>query len=222
MLWQFRRGSNRTYIAASAITMFALRWPTIVVVDPFIDESQMIAQAITAARYPIPWKDFDGTTSGPLNTYALLLPRLFGFSISWRQSRVVAALLVLVIVIAFNDSLRRLYGNTIARGATIVLVVLYGAASSTDLVQYASELLSIALLAIALNCTVSLAMVREQASRISFIGGLCCGSVPFAKLQATPLAAMLAGSLALVIVVNRARNESIKRSLAALAGGGRG
>ena len=44
------------------------------------DESQMLAQAMRLLSHPVPWRDMDSTTSGPLNTMWLSLPMYFGAS----------------------------------------------------------------------------------------------------------------------------------------------
>src|SRR4051794_23955123 len=58
--------------------LLAWRWPFLLSADEYNpDESQLIAGAITLRIDPVPWRSVDGFTSGPLNFYPLLLPRLF-------------------------------------------------------------------------------------------------------------------------------------------------
>ena len=55
--------------------MLALRWAGISYgneLNP--DESQMLAQAMRFVSHPVPWRDVDGTTSGPLNSLLLTVP----------------------------------------------------------------------------------------------------------------------------------------------------
>src|SRR4051795_7991380 len=82
------------FLTSCALLLLALRGPIVFDRRLHIDEAQMTAQAITAASHPIPWKSFDPTTSGPLNTYVLLLPHLFGVPIGAVATKIVALLLV--------------------------------------------------------------------------------------------------------------------------------
>ena len=53
--------------------LLAWRWPFLLSAEEYNpDESQFIAGAITLAQDPVFFRSVDGTTSGPLNFYALL------------------------------------------------------------------------------------------------------------------------------------------------------
>src|SRR5260221_11262387 len=70
--------------------LLVLPWPSIK--DPQelnVDESQMLAQGLRYLSHPIPWRDVDGTTSGPLNSLLLSVPMLFGAPASYEISRIV-------------------------------------------------------------------------------------------------------------------------------------
>lgn len=51
------------------------------------DESLMLAQAMKFKTDFLPWRSVDGTTSGPLNSYALMWPFLFGLKVSHFTAR---------------------------------------------------------------------------------------------------------------------------------------
>src|SRR5258708_4909694 len=67
------------FLGLVLVSLLASRWPTLFIRATINqDESQAVAQAITALRDPAPWMSFDGNTCGPLNTYVLTVTGLFG------------------------------------------------------------------------------------------------------------------------------------------------
>ena len=55
------------------IPVLAWRWPFLLSATEYNpDESQIIAGVITLTKDPVFWRSVDGTSSGPLNFYALL------------------------------------------------------------------------------------------------------------------------------------------------------
>src|SRR3954470_24047703 len=71
--------------------LLAWRWPFLLSADEYNpDESQLIAGAITLRIDPVPWRSVDGFTSGPLNFYPLLVPRLFGLPLDYFTARLTA------------------------------------------------------------------------------------------------------------------------------------
>ena len=81
-----RFASTAFFFLVGAITVLVGRWPSMRYDDSIsVDEAQMLAQALTLSHYPIPWKFYDPTTSGPLNSAVLDLPRLIGLFPNVRQ-----------------------------------------------------------------------------------------------------------------------------------------
>ncbi len=165
------------------------------------DEAQMTAQAITLLHHPMPWRDFDGTTSGPLNTLILDLPALIGLTPSLHTTRLIGALLLLGSIAFFYLAMRCLWGEVTARISSLLPLSLICAATDGAYVQYASELLSIQLMAIALYILAVIATDPRKEARLAplVLAGVALGSLPFAKLQSAPLGAFLVLSFAIVI-----------------------
>lgn len=213
--WICRFSSDRLFLGVAGLAFVEMRWPTVFDRAPYIDEAQIAAQAITAARHAVPWRSFDGTTSGPLNTYALVIPRLLGIEDPLVGARLVAIVLTLVVLCATFLAVRSLYGTRLARLSIVPIAVLFGLGCNTDFSTYATELLSVALLSVALAASLRVACREARHPRNAlFVAGLCCGATPFAKLQATPLAALTA-LLCLIAVASAMRWDS---KLAGLAG----
>src|SRR5690348_12303756 len=57
------------------LALIAARWPTLLLnqqLNP--DESQLIAATLGFMHDPVPWRGADVNTSGPFNSYVLLVP----------------------------------------------------------------------------------------------------------------------------------------------------
>ena len=217
--WMPALRSDRTFVATAALVLLATRWPTLFGRDPYIDEAQMIAQAITAAHHPIPWRSFDGTTSGPLNTYALLLSQLVGLGVSVVGARVVALVFAFVTIAALFLAVRAVFGSWIARIAIVAPLLVFGLASIADLVCYGSETLPVMLLTIPLAIAARIATSSIAPRGWTIGAGLCCGAVPFAKLQGTPLACAVAATCLLALLGGPRDLKRAVRDAAWFAGG---
>ena len=78
-----KKNQEFLFLVASGILVIMMRLPIIIFnqeINP--DESQMIAHALTLRQYPIYWQSVDGTTIGPLDNYALLLPSFFSIALN--------------------------------------------------------------------------------------------------------------------------------------------
>ena len=181
------------------------------------DEAQMTAQAITFLRHPIPWVDFDGTTSGPLNSMVVGIPALFGFAPTLPGSRAVGLCLFFLTLVCLYLTQRRLWGELPARLGVLLPFALFGGATDGAYVQYASELLPLCLIAAALLWAVDAAQHRRATPWLAGLSGSLLGALPFAKLQAAPFAVLLAGAWAVIIATRR--RETQMPAWLAFAGG---
>lgn len=167
-----------------------MRLPTVLFNQELnVDESQLLAQALTLKQDPVFWRSVDGTTGGPLDSYALIVPTWLGLPFDYTTARLVAfALLGLNLVFLFLTA-RRWFGPTPARLALLPPVVLLALTQHGDLLHYSSELVAVMLLGVVYWLySVSLAQTTPRAGTI-FLAGLLAGMVPFGKLQGVPLAA---------------------------------
>lgn len=176
------------------LSMAAFRWPFWF--DPQIgnpDEAQMIAGAITLAKYPVFWGSVDGTTHGPLSDYVLLLPWLIGAPIDFVTARIVALVLEAGALLCLWRALRLVMPEGIARVAILPGCAFWSFVTFFDLVEYSSELVAQFLAAAALWALASAttASARGRRSRL-FVFGSLIGLIPYAKLQGVPLVAALA------------------------------
>ena len=202
-----RLSTDTAFLATAGLALVMMRWPTIFGPEPYIDEAQMIAQAITAAHHPVPWRSFDGTTSGPLNTYALLLAQLFGQGGSIVGARLVALVLVAVTIGAVFVAVRAVFGPQIARVASVPPLMLFGFGANQDFVWYASETLPVMLLTVPLAITARATAGSPVRAGWVVVAGMCCGATPFAKLQAAPLTVVVVATC-VAVFAGRGRRAS--------------
>lgn len=149
-----------------------------------LDESQMLAQAMRYQEDFVPWRSVDGTTSGPLNTWYLILFRRLGFSYGYSQVHAVAAITYILIVFTGYLAARRLLGRQYAICGAIAATVWLAVNQGDDFIHYSSELVPCLLINLAL-------VFASRAYRSQLLGAACLGLVPWSKLQATPIALAL-------------------------------
>ncbi len=211
--------STGFFFFATTLTVLIGRWPSMRF-DDFIsvDEAQMLAQALTLAHYPIPWKFYDPTTSGPLNSAILDLPRLVGMFPTYASNRLIAAVLIVILLVALYDIVQRTYGELAGRLATLPPLVFFSLETSPEFTDYPSELLSICLIAVTMDLVLSMTSKRDQLSfgKIA-IAGILLGALPFSKLQAIPFVALLAATAVYLIVRNGALAPIKRRAIGLFA-----
>lgn len=221
-----RRVSRETEVAfllSACAALFACRWPIFLWPDPLnVDEGAFIACAMKARFDWIPWRGFDAGSSGPLNCDILVLPALFGADLGFFSARVTGLCLIAGAICALYYTVKWIYGAAVARLSIVPPVLLLSLTKTADFVHYSSEHLSIFLTTVALAAGAYLARgTGSKSSRLiaCAIGGLCLGSTPFAKLQASPIGLAVLASLAVALFVMSPRLSIDKRMeiLAAVA-----
>lgn len=195
-----------TGLVAAGFALLALgawRWPALVSPEEYNpDESQLIAGALTLAVDPVFWRSVDGTTSGPLNFYALL-PLL---STGWPPllaARLTALLLAGTALVLTGVLLHRAVGSGPALMACLPLGFFLALTTDADFVHYSSEHLSLALLAgaaLLLYAGADSAAATGRPGRGDprlWAGLVLAGLLPWAKPQSGPLAVALIAIAAL-------------------------
>ena len=189
------------------LATLALRWMTIVFpAERNVDESQMVAQGMRFVSHPVPWRDVDSTTSGPLNSMLLSVPFACGAPPTWETARLVLFAANCAVILLIYCSLRSLLTRPEAQFVLMPLILFYGFTSSWDYTHYSSETLSSVLLAAALYLLAKQWRSEAISKTRTFLLGVVLGAVPFAKLQAAPLAGFI-GVAALGLMFIRRRNS---------------
>ena len=180
---------------AMLIALLAFRWP--VLFDnrqyPDPDESQLIAGASTLRYDPIFWRSVDGSTHGPLDQWPLLVALFVRGSLDFTAARTVTTLLIWIELVSAWFLFRHLFKVSIAGLLVLPLMAAHAFTHAWSFVAYCSEHVPDALVAV--GCCSLLTAWRQcgagppKLGRL-FAAGILLGAVPFAKLQATPIAAV--------------------------------
>lgn len=196
-------------------TLLAFRWPTWFVpgeLNP--DESQMLAGALTLRHYPVFWKYVDGTTHGPLNHIFLLFGSWFGLPLNFIGSRVMAALLEAGALLCTWAALRTLTSEKVARLGILPGLTFWSFVTWQDYLHNSSELVSVFLVALAIWLLVAALTKMDLSARLAqlqaALAGFFLGAVPFAKLQAVPVAGAVGLAALLVLWSQRKRAGALK------------
>lgn len=180
------------FLALAGCTILLWRAPSMLWPQPMnIDEGQWAAGALKVTYDFAPWRGFDGTTSGPLNAYVLALPALFGGSITFFSTRMIAFCLVLLTIYAHYFIAKWTHGADIARLSIVPPIAFLGLTWQWDFLHYASETFPIFLTTAGIAAGTYLAAGdRPNGGRLAacVLGGVCLGSASFAKLQSLPIA----------------------------------
>ncbi len=193
--------SRRTHAIVTGLillaTLLAWRWPPLFGVRELNpDESQLIAGALTLKTDPVFWRSVDGTTSGPLNFFALLPTHLLGIPADYFNARLTGLLMVWGALWAAYGLFRRHYGAGVAVLGVLPGLAFFCTTTDSDFVHYTSEHPSLLLMmasALLLWRAVEPDDPAAPPRRGSWwVAGLCMGMLPWAKLQSAPIAAALA------------------------------
>lgn len=185
------RVSDVAYLLFSLLALVIVRLPVTLTNREFnVDESQMLTQAHTLWYYPVFWEYVDGTTSGPLNSYALFIGRIITGNFDYISARVTGIVLILITLAALYYALKLLFGVFPARLSTSLIVLFYAFNQVPDLVHFSSETVPLALISLSLWL---LAVIWKGNSRFAhgFWLGFALMLIPFGKLQALPIAFFL-------------------------------
>jgi hypothetical protein len=185
------------YCILLVCTLFIARLPTFLPGSLNPDESMLLVGAMKLRRYPVFWQSFDGTTSGPLNFYALTLLNLLGLPLDFAAARLLNILCIGGAIAIVYLIARLFMPDWTARLTALPALAVAMAFRWRDFIHYSSECVSVLMIAIA----TWLLLAETLADRVSWLRGIGIGFIaallPLAKLQAAPIAVTIAaGGLA--------------------------
>src|SRR5437588_1527670 len=185
------------FLTTAGVTLLAWRWPSFLWQYPLNpDEGLWVAGALKITKDWIPWRGFDGATSGPLTAYTLALPALFGARIDFFSARFLGVCLLTATIAGLYFAVKWLNGGRVARLAVLPPVLLLALTKDWNFLHFSSEIVPILLTTTALAASVYLtreAMPQRRRIAACAIAGLCLGSAGLAKLQSLPIAFVLFG-----------------------------
>ena len=155
-----------------------------------IDESQMTANAIKLSINKFNILEFDGTSSGFLNSLILTWPDFFGLDITILTTRltaiVVLALIFYIIFLYFNISLSN---KTIAAILVLPGLLFFSFTQDPDFQHYSSELLSTLFIVFAIF--VNKLNLPEKKIFYNFLGITGLSLILFSKTQLVPTSVII-------------------------------
>lgn len=212
-----QRSAAAAFLAAGALFILVNRLAILRFDRPLNpDEAMMAAGAMRTLYGWLSWNILDLITSGPLNSAILAWPYLFGGDITMLSTRLTGLACVLGALGLWFCTVRKLTANLSAAMLALVPVTLFLAGTSyPDFVHYSSEHLPVLLLSLALF----LFAASFDGDGLAKLTGsaLVLGLVPFAKLQAAPIAAVIGAFVLVRAVVTRSSVGIATRVAAVIA-----
>ncbi|GAB2563913.1 hypothetical protein [Spirosoma aerophilum] len=202
--------NDRWFFGLAIVGLLIARLPSIFFADLLnVDETQMIAEALTLLQDPVYWRSVDGTTIGPINSYLLAWPGLLHLPITYVTCRLTAiALLGLTSWLLFT-AMREWLSPVSSRLSLLVFMLFLWFTTYFDYLHCSSELPALPIIA---YCWLMLVRLYKRPTYFKgkpinwLMTGFLAGLIPFIKLQAVPIIAIIV--LALVV---RLANQSTRK-----------
>jgi len=196
-------GAENADVGAEPPSLWPKRWLSAWVVVPFlvaavlisrvpaihcneetnVDESVFMAQVMRLAIDPVPWRGMDGTTSGPVNTWALALIHQLGVPMEYAYVHAYAAVILGLISVLIYATFRQIMSRLLAFGGAAVGAAIIVLREEYDFIHYSSELVPCLLMAGSLLCIALRFQTGRRRLVPDFCAGLLLGMMPWAKLQ---------------------------------------
>lgn len=148
-----------------------------------VDESMSLAQVLRYTDDWVPWRAADSTSSGPVGSWYLMPFFAAGLPYGYSGVHVVAALTWAATLCGLFMACARWYGTAAAAGAALIAGAWLGLQQGDDFVHYSSETVPVLLISAAL-------WLGSRGGRPVYPAAFLLGLVPWAKLQAAPIAAV--------------------------------
>jgi len=182
------------YLFCVGLTILICKLPLLILHQCNPDESEWIAGAITLAKDARFWFSLDGTTSGPINFLPLLLAKLITGHLGYATAKLINFLFWILITWFTYGILKSFSKKEIARIAVLPFVLFYCLiVRQFDFGYYQSEVISMFLITGAIYLFFIYKNGSEKHLRHLIVAALLLGCIPYAKLQAVPVALFLGG-----------------------------
>ena len=209
--WPRVLASPSVYCATLLIAEIWARIPWLAAGELNVDESMFLASARKLMFDPVFFRSVDGGTSGPLNYYAVLAPRLLGLPFDYATVHLMNAVCIGGTLVFLYLTARSRLPETYARISVLPTLGMLMGFRHGELLHYSSECLSIVLIAAAAYLLISSLDAADLRPWRFFAIGVIVSALPLAKLQSGPCGLVVGGS-ALALAVYRFRNGSGKRA----------
>ncbi|MCE6989748.1 hypothetical protein [Dyadobacter sp. CY323] len=181
-----------------------------------VDESQMLAQALSLSKHWVYWKYVDGLTQGPLTIYALIVPSWLGMPFDYTTARVMGFIVLTLTLLLTYLTFENLLGRKTALLVFAPTALFYLLSQGFFSALY-NEYLVLLILAFCFWVFSVIYNRVEPEPGWLFLLSFAAGTVPFAKLQGVPSAMLIVVFAALLVF---RRSTSKFRDLIVLLSGG--
>jgi hypothetical protein len=183
--------SSSFYLFLISAFILVMRIPSLLLDEQNIDESFWIAGSAAFIESPRLWTSFNTTTSGPLVMLPLILIKLTGLDLSYASARLGGVFFCIIPSIIFSyHTFRALLQEKIARILVLPLVAFFAFINVSDYIAYNGEHPIILFTSLALLLHTKL-LIGNKSKTLLLLYGTVIGCIPFTKLQALPIGAVL-------------------------------
>jgi hypothetical protein len=214
-----RLASAWVFCGAMLVSLFLVRLPMFLPLLRDPDEAQVLSGARRLLHDPVFWRSVDGATNGPLNHYLLLSMRLVGLPLNLATARFANVLTWWGAIVFLYLTARLVLPEWAARLSVLPALLAAMQFRYDEFIQYSSEALPVLLIACAvwLLARCYLAATSKPWTWLSL--GLVLASLPFSKLQALPIAAILGAAALASVYITDPKIGKRKAVLWLVAGG---
>ncbi|MBD2752300.1 hypothetical protein [Spirosoma validum] len=193
--------TNTLFLTVALLLLILTRIPSIGYNRELnVDESQLLAQAITLQQDPIYGRSVDGTSIGPINTYLLLIPSALGLPLDYTSARLTALLLIASSLLLFYFSVLRLTTPFIGRISFLPVLLFFSWTTEPNFLHYSSELSSLVILTASFSLALGVLRQNTPPSVAGLAGlGVLAGLTVYCKLQTLPIVGMILFTLTLYL-----------------------
>jgi hypothetical protein len=196
--------SSSFYLFLTSAFILVMRIPSLLLDEQSIDESFWIAGSAAFIESPRLWTSFNTTTSGPLVMLPLILIKLTGLDLSYASARLGGIVFCIIPSIIFSYyTFKILLEEKIARLLILPLAAFFAFIKVSDYIAYNGEHPVILFTSLALLLHTKLLMGNKSRTLL-LLYGIMIGCIPFTKLQALPIGAVLG----LIMVVFMIKEKS--------------
>jgi hypothetical protein len=188
------------FVLSMCAVVFSCRWPFLLCPTYFNpDEAFFSSVGITLWHDPVFWRSTSAGTSGPLNIYPLLIPKLLGFSFSYASARMMGLLFVLGAISCLYFTARKFMCLALARITVLPVLTFFTFAVNSSFIHYNSEQVSLFLLSASVLTLAVFVSSPRRHGWMTFAAGIIPGAMPFAKSQSAPLGVVVGISCLLAL-----------------------
>src|SRR5262249_13174750 len=145
------------------------------------DEGQLLASAMRIGVDGLPWRGFDGTTTGPVNGWAMFLLHRMGVPLSFTAAHAIAAAVLALVGVMTLLTLDPIVDRTGAIAGVVAYSLFIVCSQAPNFTHLSSELVPSLIAALAV--LLASRGARGQRPAQLYLAALFAGLLPWAKLQ---------------------------------------